>query len=104
LSGLPEVNLTASYKQLEKRKDGKCIYRLTLNNTSDAPAFMIRVKTMNDKTKKLVLPVYYEDNYLSLMPGESKSITIEFEEKRLNKNSFSFYIEGWNIPLQKVKN
>ena len=103
LSDLPEVNITASYKQLEKGKDGTYVYSLTLNNTSNSPAFMIRVKTVNDKTNEIVLPVYYEDNYLSLMPGESKTITVEFNEKYSKKNSTSFYVEGWNIHPQKVK-
>jgi hypothetical protein len=73
-----------------------------MSNTSHSPALMIRVKTMNEQTKELVLPFYYEDNYLSLMPGESKSITIELDKKRLKKNNPSFYIEGWNIRPQKV--
>ena len=102
LSGLPEVNLTTSYKQMRKGDDGEHVYSLTMSNSSDSPAFMIRVKTMNDKTKELVLPVYYEDNYLSLMPGESKTINIEIDEKRLKKNDPSFYVEGWNIRPQKV--
>ena len=103
LSCLAETNIASSYKSLGKEKNSKQIYCLTIQNTGSTPAFMIRVKTVNDKTKELILPVYYEDNYFSLMPQESKNITIELDEKHLNKSTFSFYIEGWNIHSQKVK-
>jgi hypothetical protein len=54
---------------------------------------MIRVKTVNEKTKELVLPVYYQDNYFSLMPSESKTITITLDKKHQNGAKPSFYVD-----------
>jgi hypothetical protein len=57
---------------------------------------MIRIKTVNEKTKELILPVYYEDNYFSLMPGELKTVNIKFAGKYLKDSKPVFYLEGWN--------
>ena len=39
---------------------------MTIVNTGDVLAVMVRVKTMADKTNEQLLPVYYQDNYFSL--------------------------------------
>lgn len=49
----------------------------TITNRGEAPALMLRVKLMAD-AEELILPVLYSDNYISLMPGESRDITIRF--------------------------
>jgi hypothetical protein len=41
-----------------------------------------------------VLPVYYEDNYISLLPGESRVIRIN--APNLPKNA-TVTADGWNI-------
>lgn len=45
-----------------------------------------------------VLPVHYSDNYLSLVPGEAKRVTVEFKYG-LGKSSEhpSILVEGWNV-------
>ena len=96
LDTLDYVDVDASYSML--KKDGTTnYYTVNVANTTDTPALMIRVKTTNDLTGERVLPAYYEDNYFSLMPGESKQITVEFEEKYLNGGKAVFEVEGWNI-------
>ncbi|GAA6395590.1 discoidin domain-containing protein [Solibaculum mannosilyticum] len=96
LNDLPEVKLTADY-QAQEKVETTCYYTVNLQNNSDDPALMIRLKTTNDLTGERVLPTYYSDNYISLMPGESKQITVEFDEKYLNGGQPVFSVEGWNI-------
>lgn len=79
-----------------------CRYSVTLTNDSDIPALMIRLKTMNDKGER-VLPVYYDDNYISLMPGDSQTISFEFDRKYLNGGKPAMSIEGWNITEAAVE-
>ena len=83
-----------------KNVDGVNFVKATIRNYNDIPAIMIRVKTLTDKTGQQVLPAYYSDNYFSLMPGESKEITIEFDDKYLLGENPEFFVEGYNIPLQ----
>jgi hypothetical protein len=100
-SEIPEATLKSSCKSLGDKKDEN-LYSVTLHNTGSSPALMIRVKTLNNKTKERVLPAYYQDNYFSLMPDESKTITVSFDKKYLRGGSPEFYVEGWNKQLQKI--
>jgi hypothetical protein len=102
LSRLPEANLAAACQAGEK-PDGEACYMITVKNTGASPALMIRIKTVDEKTKELILPVYYEDNYFSLMPGESKTVGIKFSRKYLKGYRPVFYLEGWNKKTQKIE-
>ena len=101
LNDLPEVKLQADY-QAQEKIGTTCYYTVTLENNTDDPALMIRLKTTNDLTGERVLPTYYSDNYISLMPGESKEITVEFDEKYLNGGQPVFSVEGWNIVSSEI--
>ncbi len=74
---------------------------VTLKNTSDTPALMIRLKTLDENGER-VLPVYYDDNYISLMPGESQTITLEFDRQYLTGTDLTLAVEGWNINSATV--
>ena len=58
------------------------LWRLTtkLQNDSPAPALMVRVKAIREKSGDRILPAIYSDNYIALMPGESQTITTEVKE------------------------
>lgn len=103
LSGLPEAKLEASYKLIENQDTKSQIYNVTVQNLGDNPALMIRIKTLNKDTREQILPVYYEDNYFSLMPGELKTINLEFDSKYLKGGSPTFCIEGWNKQSEEIK-
>ena len=38
---------------------------------------MLRVKAVDSKTNDLILPVWYSENYIFLMGGESRTINIK---------------------------
>ncbi|MGN6569738.1 MAG: hypothetical protein ACTHJ0_17385, partial [Flavipsychrobacter sp.] len=53
------------------------------------------------KTGKRILPAFYSDNYVSILPGEKQTINIGFnKEKKMNA---VVTIEGWNVPAQTIK-
>ena len=45
-----------------------------------------------------VLPVTYTDNYISLFPGESITITAKYATADLGGQSPSLRIRGYNVP------
>ncbi|MDL2256967.1 discoidin domain-containing protein [Bacteroidales bacterium OttesenSCG-928-I14] len=73
---LADVSLTES----QSKEAGKVKIVCQLKNNSTTVAFGNRLKVINKDTKKRVLPIYMNDNYFTLMPGESKTINIEFDE------------------------
>ncbi|WP_298170521.1 LamG-like jellyroll fold domain-containing protein [Novosphingobium sp.] len=72
---------------------------LTLANTGKTPALAIKL-TVLDKSGARVLPAYFEDNYVSLMPGEARMITVRVPA---SAKPASIAIRGWNTPDRKVK-
>ena len=51
---------------------------VTFRNTGSTPALMLRLDLRAGGEQ--VLPVIYEDNWFSLLPGESKSVSIRFKD------------------------
>ncbi|MFY0256159.1 glycosyl hydrolase 2 galactose-binding domain-containing protein [Chitinophaga sp. 30R24] len=50
---------------------------VTLSNPAGAPlAFFNRLSLVNASSKKRILPVFYSDNYITVLPGEKKTVTI----------------------------
>ena len=78
------------------RKAGMARGTIRLANTSKAPALMVRVKAVKPNGERL-LPVYYSDNYLALMPGEKREITFEYAERDAGGGKPRFMVEGWNL-------
>lgn len=77
-------------------------YQVTMENNSDTPALLLRIKVLNRVTGERVLPVFYEDNDISLMPGESRKVCLEFHEEDLNGGEAEFYMEGFNCRHGRV--
>jgi hypothetical protein len=46
-----------------------------------------------------VLPAYYSDNYISLLPNESRTITIEADAKAFHGENALIVFDGWNISV-----
>jgi hypothetical protein len=49
----------------------------SIKNTGTETAFFMRLKLSDKTSGELILPVYMEDNYLTLFPGESRVIGID---------------------------
>jgi len=49
-----------------------------------------------------VLPVFYSDNYLSLAPGESSTVTIEAATKDLQGDEPLVEVDGYNVDVKPV--
>lgn len=48
------------------------------------------------------LPVLWEDNYIELMPGESREITAEFPKHDALRAGARLSVTGWNIEPSTV--
>ncbi len=51
---------------------------MRLHNPSKSLAFFVRLKVNKGKGGDEVLPVLWEDNYVSLLPGEQREITARY--------------------------
>jgi hypothetical protein len=70
------------------------------NNTTNISLLnKLKIKTANGES---VLPVFFSDNYVSLVPGETKNITLNFENKAAYQNAV-LSIESWNNETIRLK-
>jgi len=102
LNFLPEVNLNLSVSPLRKTGDNWQL-EVELENPSSSLAFSVNPKIMKGDTKELVLPVFWEDNYFSLLPGEKRSVSVTFDRGSLEGADPLLQVEGWNIHPKEVE-
>jgi len=83
LNSLPKINLKTASKLT--KKDGKYFMDVKISNPSSSPAvaFAVWVQLHNSKTKERILPAIMNENYFTLLKGESKDILVEFDESLL---------------------
>ena len=101
LNRLPETELNFSLSSINQ-DNGKYMVVVEIENPSASLAFSVNPKIIKGDSKDLVLPVFWEDNYFSLLPGEKRSIRVEFNAENLDGATPVLAIDGWNIkPSEK---
>ena len=63
------------------------LYEVSVSNPSDKVAFMIRLAA-RDQNGKLICPAYWSDNYFSLAPGDSRTVTCKIPSQSGNVQLF----------------
>ena len=76
LSQLPKVKLKVA--DHTERKGEEAITHVTLENPSKSLAFFVRLKVNKGKGGDEILPVVWQDNYISLLPGEKREVTATY--------------------------
>lgn len=99
LSDLPAVKVRT--KSEIKRSADSQISTITVKNTSSKIAFFIHVQYL-DENAKPVRPSLYSDNFFSLLPGESRTITVETEEKDIPARG-KYILSGWNVDRTVIR-
>ena len=93
---IKEAKITASAKKVSNTE-----IILTLSNKQNNPvSFFNRISLIDTHTKKRLLPSFYSDNYISVVPGGEKTITISYDQ--LKNAETVIEIEGWNTSKQTL--
>ncbi|MGZ5495761.1 MAG: glycoside hydrolase family 2 protein [Candidatus Aminicenantales bacterium] len=79
-------------------KDGP-MTRVTveLENPSDDLALMVEIRVVRDTSGEVVLPIYLDDNYITLLPKETRKISGVFSTEDLGGELPVVKIRGWNV-------
>jgi exo-1,4-beta-D-glucosaminidase len=94
LASLPQTTLRAS---LTAASTGRAAVHI--ENTGRALAFQVRLKLVDAATSEEFLPVFWDDNYVALMPGEARDIAVEYASK---SSTPALQVEAWNVPKTGV--
>jgi exo-1,4-beta-D-glucosaminidase len=92
---LPKVKLNVSSRTEKLEND--LVTHVTVENPSKAIAFFARLKLDKGKGGAEILPVVWQDNYISLLPGEKREITATYRASRLEAAKAEVEVSGWNV-------
>ncbi|HEX5436930.1 MAG TPA: hypothetical protein VFW98_07220, partial [Gemmatimonadaceae bacterium] len=70
---------------------------VTLSNPGRSIAFFMRLQLTRGAGGEEVLPVLWEDNYVTLLPGETRAISARVRVKDLRGAKPAVHVEGWNV-------
>ena len=97
-SGLQKIKTVVPIIEATEKRKGQIA--VTLSNAKDNPvAFFNRIALVDAVSGKRILPAFYSDNYISVLPGESKTITVDYSGSQ--KTAVEVY--GWNVERKKIE-
>ena len=100
LMNLPIVMLDAEASTRIEGDD--TVVTVSLHNNTLNVALLSHLQLHQKKSGRRVLPVFYSDNYISLVPGESSTITIEAATKDLQGDLPLLELDGYNVDVKSL--
>jgi exo-1,4-beta-D-glucosaminidase len=101
LAQLPKVKLNVSTRTERigngDSNSGDALTHVTVENPNQTLAFFVRLKLDRGKGGEEILPVVWQDNYISLLPGETREITASYHASSLGSATPEVEVSGWNV-------
>jgi exo-1,4-beta-D-glucosaminidase len=98
LRQLPQTTVESN-THVERRGTEELI-EINLRNTGTAIAFLVHAGVHTHAGQE-VAPALWDDNYVSLLPGESRRLSVIVESRVLNGAEPIVSIDGWNIKADQ---
>lgn len=76
--------------------------QLRLKNPSRALAFQLAAEALDANGKKIT-PQMWSSNYIELMPGEERDLSVQLPQHLKSTGDLSVTISGWNVKALRVK-
>lgn len=96
LDGLAHVPLDLAVNA-PTTQDGEHSVTMKVTNDSRVPVLNAKLTLVDGKGER-ILPAYYSDNYLALLPGETRTVTIRYPAGKAGRAAVS--LRGWNVAPQ----
>lgn len=94
LNQLPKAKLKVSSRM--ETKDGKKVINATIKNVGSSVAFGIHVQPYRKADGERILPIIMNDNYFTLLQGESKILEMEFDASLLPGKDYTLKVTPYN--------
>ena len=99
LRNLPPVELKVSARYAAQGTDGSA--QVTVENPSPHLAFFIHVRIVDSGDGEELLPVRSEDNFFSLLPGERRSLAVNYALPGSASLKPDIRVDGWNVKFPR---
>ena len=78
--------------------NGESVAKIVLTNRSNRVAFFLRAEVTKGSDGEEVVPITYDDNYMTVFPHEVRTIVAKFATSALGSAPGALRIEGYNTP------
>ena len=95
IAQMPKVKLRVADRTEHHGEDATA--RVTIENPGKNLAFFVRLKVVKGAKGEEILPVIWEDNYISLLPGEKREVTATYRASELGGMKPVVEVSGWNV-------
>jgi len=97
LAGLPSTNV--EWKSEIERRGEEEIVHIHMRNAGAKVAFLVRADLKHAHNREEIAPVLWDDNYIALLPGESRTLTATLRMRDLGTAAPFISVEGWNVKV-----
>ena len=100
LNAMPaaRVAVSGTYQEV----NGETRARIHLANNSTQVAFFLRAEITKDSDGLEILPIRYDDNYITVFPHETRTLDAVFDSSLLAGHKPALRLEGYNVSKQVV--
>ena len=95
LENLPPVTLRAS--MTTQTEGAETVAHVKLENPGKQLAFFVHAAVTRASDGEEIVPVLWNDNYISLAPGEVRELTARFATADAGKGQSVLEVGGWNV-------
>lgn len=95
LNRMPGAELAVAAKERQQGTDAQI--EISLTNKSNHIAFFIRAEVVNKAAGEEILPITYDDNYITLYPHEARTIHATLSGSQLQGMTAAVKTEGYNV-------
>jgi exo-1,4-beta-D-glucosaminidase len=95
LNSLPQVKLEVQ-SAAKQESDSQTVH-VTVRNPSSALAFMVHLRVTKGLGGDDLTPIFWDDNYFSLLPGESREVNARYTSASLGGKDAILQIDGFNV-------
>jgi exo-1,4-beta-D-glucosaminidase len=101
LNLLPQVTLSVS----AARSTGATKETITIavKNPSSSVAFMAHLRLTRGPGGDDVVPIFWSDNYFSLLPGEERQVTATYDPYALDGKAAVLAVDGYNVASKSLQ-
>jgi len=73
------------------------VVRTRIKNPSNSVAFMVHLRASTREDGSDITPIFWDDNYFSLLPGEEKSVAGYFSLSPAEGKLVALTVDGYNV-------
>jgi exo-1,4-beta-D-glucosaminidase len=100
LNTLPEVKLEV--KPARETRGSQAGVQVSVRNPSGSIAFMVHLRVTKGKGGEDLTPIFWSDNYFSLLPGEERKVTASYDPADMDGKDAVLEVGGYNIAAQSA--